>query len=148
LLTAWIVGHTNRFAAAVSQFPVINWYSFYGTADGGHNMGWRWFRKYPWEDQEDFMRRSPITYADSVTTPTMIITGEEDFRTPIEQSEQFFRALKVRKVDSVLVRVPDEPHGAGSNHISHRMAKVLFVMQWFDDHIKGKAAAVEASRGN
>jgi dipeptidyl aminopeptidase/acylaminoacyl peptidase len=149
LLTAWIVGHTNRFAAAVSQFPVINWYSFYGTADGGHNMGWRWFRKYPWQDPEDFIRRSPITYADNVTTPTMIITGEEDFRTPMEQSEQFFRALKVRKVDSVLVRVPDEPHGASSNHISHRMAKVLFLMQWFDDHIKGKStAAAEAARGN
>ena len=66
----------------------------------------------------------------------MIITGEEDFRTPMEQSEQFFRALKIRKVDTVLVRVPDEPHGASRNHISHRMAKVAHIMEWFDKYIK------------
>ena len=136
LLTAWVVGQTTRFAAAASQFPVINWHSFVGTADGGYRMGYRWFAKWPWEDPDDYMKRSPINYAGNVTTPTMIITGESDLRTPMEQSEQFFRALKIRKIDSVLVRVPDEPHGASRNHISHRMAKVLHIMEWFDKYIK------------
>jgi dipeptidyl aminopeptidase/acylaminoacyl peptidase len=144
LLTAWVVGHTTRFAAAVSQYPVINWHSFVGTADGGYRMGWRWFEKWPWEDPNDYMQRSPLNYAGNVTTPTMIICGEEDWRTPIEQSEQFFRALKIRKIDTELVRIPDEPHGASRNHLSHRMAKVLFIMDWFDRHIqKGRVVTTE-----
>lgn len=141
LLTAWTVTHTNRFAAAVSQYPVINWYSFVGTADGGHNMGWRWLKQWPWEDEQGALQHSPITFVNNVKTPTMVITGEQDFRTPIEQSEQFYRALKINKIDAALVRVPDEPHGASSVHPTHRIAKVLYVMQWMDDHIKEKSTA-------
>jgi dipeptidyl aminopeptidase/acylaminoacyl peptidase len=146
LLSAWTVGHTDRFAAAAVQYPVINWFSFVGTADGGYGMGWRWFEKWQWEDPDDYVRRSPVTYAGNVKTPTMIITGEQDWRTPISQSEEFFRALKIRKVDTILVRVPDEPHGAVRNHITHHIAKVLHIMDWFDRYIKTSAPTSDAKR--
>jgi dipeptidyl aminopeptidase/acylaminoacyl peptidase len=92
VLTAWIVGHTDRFAAAVSMKPVINWYSFVGTTDGAD---WYYnFKKLPWEDPSEHLRRSPITYVGNVKTPTMLLTGELDLRTPMEQTEQYYRALK------------------------------------------------------
>src|SRR6185295_16647886 len=109
VLTAWIVGHTNRFAAAVSMKPVINWHSFVGTTDGS---SWYYnFKKLPWEDPSEHLRRSPITYVGNVTTPTMLMTGELDLRTPMEETEQFYRALKLRKIDTLMVRLPDEYHG-------------------------------------
>lgn len=137
LLTAWIVGQTDRFAAAASQYPVINWYSFVGTADLGQSMGWRWFRQWPWENPDEYLPRSPITYAGNVKTPTLLITGEVDWRTPISQTEEFFRALRIRKIDSKMVRIPDEPHGT-RRYPSHYIAKILFIMDWFDHYIKGK----------
>jgi dipeptidyl aminopeptidase/acylaminoacyl peptidase len=133
VLTCWVIGRTNRFAAAVSQFPVINWYSFVGTADFGNSMGWRWFRKWPWEDTEDHMKRSPIALVGNVTTPTLLITGEADWRTPISETEQYFRALKLQKKEARMVRVPDEPHGI-RNHPSHYIAKILFIQDWFEKH--------------
>ena len=137
VLTCWVIGRTNRFAAAVSQFPVINWYSFVGTADFGNSMGWRWFRKWPWEDTEDYMKRSPIALAGNVSTPTMLITGESDWRTPISETEQYFRALKLQKKEARMVRVPDESHGIGG-HPSHNIAKILFIQDWFEKHRKGQ----------
>ena len=106
VLTAWIVGHTDRFRAAVSMRPVINWHSFVGTTDGA---GWyRQFRKYPWEDPMEFAVRSPLHYVGKVTTPTMVMTGEADLRTPMGQSEEYYRALKKLKKETLLVRMPDE----------------------------------------
>ncbi|HUQ45852.1 MAG TPA: S9 family peptidase [Gemmatimonadaceae bacterium] len=100
VLTAWIVGHTNRFAAASSNCPVINWMSFVGTTDGA---GWYYnFEKLPWEDPSEHLRRSPLMYVGNVTTPTMLMTGVNDLRTPMEQTEQFYRALKLRKVPNEL----------------------------------------------
>ena len=93
MLTAWIVGHTNRFRAAVSMRPVIDWQSFVGMTD---SAGWyRQFKKLPWEDPMEYAMRSPLTYVGNVTTPTMVMTGEADLRTPIGQSEEFYRALKM-----------------------------------------------------
>jgi dipeptidyl aminopeptidase/acylaminoacyl peptidase len=136
VLTAWIVGHTDRFAAAVSMKPVINWYSFVGTTDGS---GWyRNFRKLPWEDPAEHLRRSPITYVGNVKTPTMLLTGELDLRTPMEQTEQYYRALKMRKVPTAMVRLPDEYHGFNadwsSRHPSNRIAQILYLRAWFDRH--------------
>jgi dipeptidyl aminopeptidase/acylaminoacyl peptidase len=136
VLTAWIVGHTNRFAAAVSMKPVINWYSFVGTTDGSswyHN-----FEKLPWEDPAEHLRRSPISYVGNVTTTTMLITGELDLRTPIEETEQFYRALKLRKVDTLMVRLPDEYHGfnATPRHPSNRLQQILYLREWFEKYRK------------
>ncbi len=136
VLTSWIVGHTNRFAAAVVMKPVINWYSFVGTTDGA---SWYYnFKKLPWEDSSEHLRRSPITYVGNVTTPTMLLTGELDLRTPMEQTEQYYRALKLRKVDTVMVRIQDEYHGfnATPRHPSNRMNQILYLRGWFDKYRK------------
>jgi dipeptidyl aminopeptidase/acylaminoacyl peptidase len=136
VLTAWIVGHTNRFAAAVSMKPVINWYSFVGTTDGS---SWYYnFKKLPWEDPSEHIRRSPITYVGNVTTPTMLITGELDLRTPMEETEQYYRALKLRKIDTLMVRLPDEYHGfnATPRHPSNRLQQILHLRGWFEKYRK------------
>jgi len=95
VLTAWIVGHTNRFTAAVSMRPVIDWHSFVGTTDSAN--WYRQFKKYPWEDPAEYAARSPLHYVANVKTPTMVMTGEADLRTPISQSEEYYRALKILK---------------------------------------------------
>lgn len=130
VLTAWIVGHTNRFRAAVSMRPVINWHSFVGTTDG--HMWYRQFRKYPWEDPAEYALRSPLHYVANVTTPTMVMTGEEDLRTPIGQSEEYYRALKMLKKETLLVRMPEEYHGW--RRPSHRLQQQLYLMAWFEKY--------------
>jgi len=132
VLTAWIVGHTNRFAAAVSMRPVINWHSFVGTTDG--SSWYLRFRKYPWEDPEEYALRSPLHYVANVTTPTMVMTGEEDLRCPIGQSEEFYRALKTLKKDTLLVRMPNEYHGWRTP--SHRLLQQIYLMAWFEKYMK------------
>jgi dipeptidyl aminopeptidase/acylaminoacyl peptidase len=139
VLTSWIVGHTKRFAAAVVMKPVINWYSFVGTTDGS---SWYYnFKKLPWEDPSEHLRRSPITYVGNVTTPTMLMTGELDLRTPMEQTEQYYRALKLRKVDTLMVRIADEyhPFNATPRHPSNRLNQILYLRGWFEKY-KKKAA--------
>ncbi len=135
VLTAWIVGHTDRFAAAVSMKPVINWYSFVGTTDGAD---WYYnFKKLPWEDSSEHIRRSPITYVGNVKTPTMVLTGDLDLRTPLEQTEQYYRALKMRKVPTAMVRLNDEYHGfnaLGLRHPSNRVSQILYLRVWFDKY--------------
>ena len=106
VLTAWIIGKTNRFRAAVVCKPVINWYSFVLTADVYPFFARYWFPGPPWENAEHYLKRSPLSLVGNVTTPTMLITGEADHRTPISESEQYYQALKLRKVEAVLVRVP------------------------------------------
>lgn len=130
VLTAWIVGHTNRFAAAVSMRPVINWHSFVGTTDGP--SWYRQFQKYPWEDPMEYALRSPLHYVANVTTPTMVMTGEADLRTPMRQSEEFYRALKLLKKDTLLVRMPDEYHGW--RRPSHQLLQQLYLQAWFERH--------------
>jgi dipeptidyl aminopeptidase/acylaminoacyl peptidase len=131
VLTAWIVGHTDRFRAAVSMRPVINWHSFVGTTDG--NSWYQQFKKFPWEDPMEYAVRSPLHYVGNVTTPTMVMTGEADLRTPITQSEEFYRALKmVRKTDTLLVRMPEEFHGW--RRPSHQLLQQLYLMAWFDKY--------------
>lgn len=133
VLSSWIVGKTNRFQAAVVAKPVINWYSFVLTADHYNYFARYWFGKYPWEDPEAYLKRSSISLVGNVTTPTMLLTGENDYRTPISESEQFYQALKLRKVDTMLVRVPDASHGIAARP-SHLIAKVAHVLKWFETH--------------
>ncbi len=130
VLTAWIVGHTNRFRAAVSMRPVINWHSFVGTTDGA--MWYNQFRKFPWEDPMEYAARSPLHYVAKVATPTMVLTGEADLRTPMGQSEEYYRALKMLKKDTLLVRIPEEFHGF--RRPSHRLAQQLYLLAWFEKY--------------
>ncbi|MBX6363513.1 MAG: S9 family peptidase [Gemmatimonadetes bacterium] len=129
VLTAWTVGHTDRFSAAVSQCPVIDWLSFVGTTDG---QGWyRNFAKLPWEDPSEHLRRSPLMYVGNVKTPTMLMTGVLDMRTPSGQAEEFYEALKYRKVPTAMIRVNDEYHGTSSKP-SNFLRTQLFVKGWFE----------------
>ncbi|MGW8264816.1 MAG: prolyl oligopeptidase family serine peptidase [Longimicrobiales bacterium] len=129
VLTAWIVGHTDRFAAASSNYPVIDWISFVGTTDG---PGWyRNFEKFPWEDPSEHLRRSPLMYAGNVKTPTMLMTGELDLRTPIPQTEEFYAALKVQKIPTVMLRFKGEFHGTSSIP-SNYLRSQLYIHSWFE----------------
>ena len=135
LLTAWTIGHTDRFAAAVSQYPVTDWVTQAGTADGGYNHSGLWMKTFPWDDPKQFIDHSPIYFAKNFKTPTMVITGEADRRTPIAQSEELYFALKARKVPAVLVRVPEEFHGIRGRN-SHYIEKVEYILAWMDKYTK------------
>ena len=128
VLTAWIVGKTNRFAAASSNCPVINWMSFVGTTDG--SSWYRNFDKLPWEDPSEHLRRSPLMYVGNVKTPTMLMTGVNDLRTPISQTEEFYEALKIQKVPTAMIRFNDEWHGTSSKP-SNFVRTQLYLREWF-----------------
>ena len=129
VLTAWTVSHTDRFRAASANCPVINWLSFVGTTDGAywyHN-----FEKFPWEDPSEHLRRSPLMYVQNVRTPTMLMTGEQDLRTPISQTEEFYQALKMLKVPTAMIRFNNEWHGTSSTP-SNFMRTQLYLRHWFE----------------
>jgi dipeptidyl aminopeptidase/acylaminoacyl peptidase len=135
VLTAWIVGHTDRFRAAVVVKPVINWTSFVLTGDVANYFYRYWFEGFPWDNQPSYWKRSPLAYVGHVKTPTMLITGESDYRTPSSEAEQFYQALRLRKVDTALVRVPNASHDISARP-SLLNANVLYVMAWFKAHDK------------
>ena len=135
VLTAWIVGNTNRFRAAVVAKPVINWTSFVLNADNAAYFGKYWFGKNPWDAgaQADYWRRSPLSLVGKVKTPTMLITGEQDYRTPISETEQYYAALKLNGVDAAMVRVPESSHGM-LDRPSRLVAKSTYILGWFAKH--------------
>jgi dipeptidyl aminopeptidase/acylaminoacyl peptidase len=131
-LTCWMIEHTNRFRAAASLYPVIDWYSFALTSDIPFVTKY-WFPGNPWENTDQYVKRSLTNWVANVKTPTLLMTGEQDFRTPISQAEEFYAALKLLNVESTIVRFPEEPHGL-SRRPSHQIAKVLYVSGWFEKH--------------
>jgi len=133
VLTSWTVGHTDRFAAASANCPVINWLSFVGTTDG---IGWyRNFEKMPWEDPSEHLKRSPLMYVGNVKTPTMLMTGELDLRTPMPQTEEYYAALKVLGVPTAMVRFKNEWHGTSSTP-SNFLRTQLYLREWFKRHAR------------
>ncbi len=130
VLSAWIIGNTDRFAAAAVAKPVINWISHALYSDIPEGVTRYWFENMPWEDPEEYWRRSPLSLVGNVTTPTLLLTGEEDHRTPIAESEQYYQALKLQQVDAALVRVPGASHGIAGRP-SHQIAKVDNILGWF-----------------
>lgn len=133
VLTAWMVGNTNRFKAAASLYPVIDWYSWVLTADISAFGIRYWFPGMPWDNLENYESRSLLSVVKNVKTPTLVMTGEEDHRTPISEAEQYYQALKLLGVESVLVRVPGESHGI-RRRPSHHMQKIAYIQGWFDKH--------------
>jgi len=131
VLTAWIVGQTDRFRAAVSAKPVINWYSWALTADMYPYGIKYWFPGPPWEHTAHYMERSPISLVGNVTTPTMLLTGTEDYRTPMSESEQYYQALQYHGVETALVRIPGAAHGIAARP-SQLIAKVNYILAWFE----------------
>ena len=133
VLSAWVVGKTNRFRAAVVCKPVINWTSFVLTSDIYPFFAKYWFPAKPWENQEHYWKLSPLSLVGNVKTPTMLITGEVDHRTPMPESEQFYQALQLRKIESMLVRIPGASHNIAKRP-SQLMTKVAYVLKWFEMH--------------
>jgi len=133
VLSAWIVGKTNRFRAAVVAKPVINWYSFVLHADNPAFFYRYWFPGYPWENLEHYMERSPISLVGNVETPTMLLTGEQDYRTPMSETEQYYAALKLQKVPTAMVRIQGAGHGIVAKP-SNLINKVSYILAWFDKY--------------
>ena len=133
LMTCSMVTVTDRFKAAVSLYPVTNWFTHVGTGDNGFYIASVYRQGMPWLHAQDYIDRSPLFAASKVRTPTMIITGEDDWRTPIAQSQEFYRALKVQGVDTVLIRVPGESHGI-RHYPSHRANMIGHTLAWFQKY--------------
>lgn len=131
VLTAWIVGQTPRFRAAATQKPVINWASFSLTTDIATYVPKYWFGKLPWEDPQGYWKRSPLSLVGHVSTPTLVVVGEQDFRTPVSDSEQYYEALKLRGVPTALVKVPGASHGGLAARPSQSAAKASAILAWF-----------------
>lgn len=131
VLTAWIVGKTDRFRAAVVAKPVINWASFVLTADLNYYFATTWFDAPPWEDYESYWKRSPLSLVGNVSTPTMLLTGEADYRTPMSETEQYYQALKHRGIDTLMVRIPGASHSIYARP-SNLIAKVNSILAWFE----------------
>ncbi len=141
LLTNWVVGHTDRFAAAVAQRDIANWADWWYTADFTLFQA-NWFKTPPFLDTEgDYAARSPITYINNVKTPLMLVLGEDDTRTPPGAGgEQMFRALKFRKIPTVMVKFPGETHELSrSGKPWHRVERLQHIVGWFDHWLNGVA---------
>jgi dipeptidyl aminopeptidase/acylaminoacyl peptidase len=138
LLTNWTIGQTTRFAAAVSQRDIANWADWWYSADFTLFQP-NWFKAPPFEDPEDYKARSPITYIKNVKTPLMVILGESDYRTPPGAGgEEMFRALKFRKIPTVMVRFPNESHELSrSGQPWHRVERLEHIVGWFDHWLMG-----------
>lgn len=132
-MTVWIIGHTDRFRAAVTQRCVSNWISMVGSSD----VNWAFQREFgdepPWEDLENYWRLSPISAIGSASTPTLVIHSENDLRCPIEQGEQVFVALKRLGVETEMVRFPEEFHGLSrGGRTDRRVERLHHITRWFD----------------
>ena len=133
IMTAWIVGKTDRFRAAVAQKPVVNWISKTLTADNWYGYYFGRYEGLPWENPDAYWKFSPLSLAGEVETPTMIITGEADLRTPLSESYQLYHALKLRGIDTAVIRLPGAFHDM-SRRPSQLMAKIANIVAWFDKY--------------
>lgn len=131
IAAAYAIGLTDRFRAAAVAKPVINWISKTLTGDIYTSQIEHQFPGLPWEEFEHYWKRSPLSLVGNVTTPTLLITGEDDYRTPISETEQYYQALKLRRVDTVMVRVPESPHGIAGKP-SRMIAKIDNILAWFE----------------
>lgn len=135
IATAYAVGMTDRFNAAAATNPVINWVSKVLTADSSIGQIHNQFPGMPWEELDHYWERSPLSLVGNVKTPVMLFTGENDRRTPISETEQFYQALKLRKVDTAMVRVPGASHGV-TYRPSNMIAKIEHTLAWFERYKK------------
>jgi len=142
LLTNWVIGHTDRFAAAVAQRDIANWADWWYSADFTLYQA-SWFKAPPFRDPKDYEQRSPITYIENVKTPLMLILGEADFRTPPGAGgEEMFRALKFLKRPVIMVRFPGESHELSrSGQPWHRVERLEHIVGWFDKYLQGVSKA-------
>lgn len=134
ILTAWVVGKTDRFKAAAAHKPVINWVSQALMADNVAFFGRYWLGGQPWERPEHYWERGPLSIVNNVTTPTLVLVGADDYRTPRSEAEQFYGALKLVGVDTALVVTPDSSHNNLSQTPSQQAARTASVIAWFEKY--------------
>ncbi|RKX25984.1 MAG: hypothetical protein DRP45_04685 [Candidatus Zixiibacteriota bacterium] len=135
-MTNWMIGHTNRFRAAVTQRSVVNLLSFVGSSDIGYDLN-REFKGWPWTNRENYIKCSPITYYKNIKTPVLIIHSEQDLRCGLEQAQQMFAMLKVMGKTVELVQFPQEPHGLSRHgRPDRRLARLDWIRKWFDRYLK------------
>ncbi|MEM1195023.1 MAG: S9 family peptidase [Pseudomonadota bacterium] len=143
ILTAWVVGQTDRFKAAASHKPVINWTTMALMADFYPFFGKYWMGGQPWERPDHYWSRSPLAAAANITTPTLVLVGANDYRTPRSEAEQFYGALKVLGVDTALVVTPDSSHNNLSQTPSQQAARTDSVIAWFNKYRTDKDEEAE-----
>lgn len=143
VLSSWVIGHTDRFAAAAVRCPVINWMSFAGQTDVPY-FTYNFFDKPFWDDPQPWLKQSSLMYVGKVTTPTLVMTGELDLRTPMPQSEEYYSALKYRGVPAELLRFEGEYHGTGSRP-SNWMRTQLYMASWYGRWQRANGRAVPAA---
>jgi len=143
-LTAWIVGKTDRFRAAATQKPVIDWSSFALTSDVTPYFHRYWFGKFPWEDPTAYWSRSPLSLVGNVKTPTLVVVGSNDFRTPVSEAEQYYTALQLRGVPTALVKVPGANHEFLAGRPSQSAAKAGAILAWFNRYRNPQPASGNA----
>jgi dipeptidyl aminopeptidase/acylaminoacyl peptidase len=141
VLTAWIVGKTDRFRAAASQKPVIELASFALTTDFAAGFSPYWRKERPWEDPQSYWKYSPLSLVGNVKTPTLVVVGSEDYRTPVSQAEQLYMALQTRGIPTALVKVPGASHGGIAARPSQAAAKASAILAWFDRYRTDKQPA-------
>lgn len=139
VLSSWAIGHTDRFAAAAVRCPVTNWISMFGQTDIPF-FTMSFFHEPFWEDPTEWLQQSPIMYVGNVTTPTLLMTGELDLRTPMPQTEEYFAALKVLGVPVRMLRFNEEYHGTGTRP-SNAMRTILYMDDWYSQwqRVNGEA---------
>ena len=143
VLTAWIIGNTDRFAAAAVVKPVINWASFVLYSDLPQFFYRYWFASAPWEDPQEYWRRSPLSLVGNVNTPTLMMVGGADVRTPRSETEQYYSALHLRGVPTRLVVIPDSFHSISNSRPSRLLAKVGEILRWFEMYDPGAGDRAE-----
>ncbi|WP_435577905.1 S9 family peptidase [Gilvibacter sp.] len=131
IMTAWIIGKNNRFEAAVVAKPVMNWISKTLVADNYYGYANSRYPGQPWENFEGYWKFSPLSLVGNVETPTMVMVGMNDLRTPPSEAKQLYHALKLRKIETVLVEIPEASHGIASRP-SNLITKVMHTLAWFD----------------
>jgi dipeptidyl aminopeptidase/acylaminoacyl peptidase len=142
VLSSWVIGHTTRFAAAAVRCPVINWMSMAGQTDIPL-FTYSFFDGPYWEKPEQWIKQSSLTYVGNVKTPTLLMTGELDLRTPMPQTEEYYAALKILKVPVVMLRFNGEYHGTSSKP-SNFLRTQLYMMSWYQKHRLGSEAAASS----
>lgn len=133
IMTAWIVGKNTRFRAAAVVKPIMNWVSKTLTADNHYGYANYRYPGQPWENIAGYMKFSPISLVGNIETPTMVMVGTADLRTPLSEAKQLYNALKIRGIDTVLVEVPDAAHNIAGRP-SQLIAKVDHILAWFANY--------------
>jgi len=146
-MTNWLITHTTRFRCAISEVCVSNLHNFYGTSDIGASWGEFEWGANPWDDPQTLLAHSPIAFVRNVQTPVLITANEDDHRCPVEQSEQFFMALKKLGKEAVFLRFQGESHMmSSSGRPKQRIERLKRLLEWYATHLQESIPAVLATR--